>query len=186
VGGDYYDVIPLGEDKFIICLGDVSGKGMPAALLVANLQATIHSLILANEEPSLIVNQANRLIHAMFRASGANAGHDKPFILTNQNNYDELGMGGLCLGFIPQFDYERDTYSIKSDEIVVIFSDGVTEAMNSSEEEFELERLRNIVAANKENSAEEILQTILKEIEDHVAGEEQMDDITLLILKRIS
>ncbi len=202
VGGDYYDVIPFGENKFIICLGDVSGKGMPAALLVANLQATIHSLILANEKPSQIVQQANKLVHASTTSDKfitffmgildiktneflyCNAGHDKPFVLTRQNNYEELGTGGVCLGFIPHFDYERDTCTIESEEIVVIFSDGVTEAMNSKEEEFELERLKKIILANKDSSAEEIMNTVLKEIESHVAGEEQMDDITLIVFKR--
>ena len=202
VGGDYYDVIPLAKNKFIICLGDVSGKGIPAALLVANIQATIHSLILANEEPSKIVQQANRLIHASTTSDKfitfflgvldirthkflyCNAGHDKPFVLTRHNNYEELGKGGVCLGFIPRFEYEHDTYTIESEEIVTIYSDGVTEAMNSDEEEFGLDRLRNIVRENKDNSAEEIMHTVLKEIERHVAGEEQMDDITLVILKR--
>jgi sigma-B regulation protein RsbU (phosphoserine phosphatase) len=202
VGGDYYDVIPFGEDKFIICLGDVSGKGMPAALLVANLQATIHSLILANEEPSKIVQQANKLIHASTTSDKfitfflgilntrtgeflyCNAGHDKPFVVTEKNCFNELDKGGLCLGFLPDFDYECDTYPIKGEEVVVIFSDGVTEAMNSKEEEFELERLRHIVEINKENTAQEIMQTILNEIDIHVAGEEQMDDITLIVLKK--
>ncbi|KAA3617753.1 MAG: GAF domain-containing protein [Calditrichaeota bacterium] len=202
VGGDYYDVIPIDENRYIICLGDVSGKGMPAALLVANLQATIHSLILANEEPSKIVQQANKLIHASTTSDKfitfflgildlqtneliyCNAGHDKPFVLSIQNNYEELGMGGLCLGFVPHFDYERDTYKIKSNEILVIFSDGVTEAMNAAEEEFELDRLQQIVLENNKKSAEQIMNTILKEIENHVAGEEQMDDITLVVLKK--
>ncbi len=202
VGGDYYDVFPLNENKFIICLGDVSGKGMPAALLVANLQATIHSLILSNEEPSKIVQQTNQLIHASTTSDKfitffmgvldlqtheflyCNAGHDKPFVLTNKNDYKELDIGGVCLGFIPHFDYERDRNTIESGEIVVIYSDGVTEAMNSTEEEFDLKRLKDIIQTNKENSAEEIMQTVLKEIEIHVAGEEQMDDITIIVMKR--
>jgi len=202
VGGDFYDVIPIDNDKFLICLGDVSGKGMPAALLVANLQATIHSLLLDHKDPADLVEQTNRLIFSSTTSDKfitfflgildtknqeflyCNAGHDNPCVLTTNGTYTELSIGGLLLGFLPQFDYIKDTYTFHDGEIIAIYTDGVTEAMNKQEEEYGLDRLQQNIQTHHEKSAQEMLDIILKDIETHVAGEPQMDDITLLILKK--
>ena len=202
VGGDFYDVIPLDGGRFLICLGDVSGKGMPAALLVANLQATIHSLILNHDDPADIVHQTNQLIFQSTTSDKfitfflgildtdshnflyCNAGHDNPCILTADNKYTDLAVGGICLGFLPQFDYSKDVHTFHDGEIIAIYTDGVTEAMNKHEEEFGLERLQKMINANRSMGASDILNKLLNEIETHVAGEPQMDDITLLILKK--
>jgi sigma-B regulation protein RsbU (phosphoserine phosphatase) len=201
VGGDYYDVIPLPDNKYAICLGDVSGKGIPAGLLMSNLQATIRSLMLSNIDPSLIAQQTNSLIHATTTSDKfitfflgildlnthqmdyCNAGHDKPFFISGVD-FIELGTGGVPLGFLQHFDYVKDVHTIQNGEVMVIYTDGVTEAMNDFEDEFGLEQLQNIVREEKDNSASEILNSILGKIEKHVAGAEQMDDITMIILKR--
>lgn len=201
VGGDYYDVIPLSGDKFAFCFGDVSGKGMPAALLMSNLQATIRSLMLSNHEPAKIVQQTNTLIHATTTSdkfitfflgildvesntfSYCNAGHDKPLDFLN-NSFNELATGGVPLGFLPHFDYSEFSLNIDLGQILVIYTDGVTEAMNKDEDEFGLDNLKSVVKSNKDNSATDILNNILEAIDNHASGATQMDDITLIVLKR--
>ncbi len=202
VGGDYYDVIHLSESTYAICFGDVSGKGIPAGLVMSNLQATIRSLMLSADNPATIVRQTNKLIHATTTADKfitfflcimdvnqhkiiyCNAGHDKPLHFTN-NSKIELESGGIPLGFMPDFDFTQNTLLLAEGDILVIYTDGVTEAMNQEEEEFGLEKLKEIILTNKNDSAESILEKILKAIEGHAAGAEQMDDITLILLKRV-
>jgi sigma-B regulation protein RsbU (phosphoserine phosphatase) len=201
VGGDYYDVIPLSEHKFAFCFGDVSGKGIPAGLLMSNLQATIRTLMLSQEDPALIIKRANRLIHATttsekyitfflaildINANGityCNAGHDRPLHIKDTES-DQLLPGGIPLGFLSDFDYTACSNTLASNDIIVIYTDGVTEAMNCEEEEFGLENVKRIIAENKSAHASELLNILLEAINKHTRGAPQMDDITVVILKK--
>ncbi|MCB0283232.1 MAG: SpoIIE family protein phosphatase [Calditrichae bacterium] len=201
VGGDYYDVIKIDEHKFAFCFGDVSGKGMPAALLMSNLQATIRSLMLSNHDPALIVQQTNTLIHATTTSDKfitfflgildvknnvfdyCNAGHDKPLDY-NSGSFQELQTGGVPLGFLQHFDYQKYSMTFNQNQILVIYTDGVTEAMNRNEDEFGLDNVKSIVKNNQDKSAREILDAILEAIDNHASGAEQMDDITMIVLKK--
>jgi sigma-B regulation protein RsbU (phosphoserine phosphatase) len=201
VGGDYYDVIPLSEHKFAFCFGDVSGKGIPAGLLMSNLQATIRTLMLSREDPALIIKRANRLIHATTSSEKyitfflgildtdehsityCNAGHDQPLHIQELKT-EQLLPGGIPLGFLSDFDYAASCTTLAVNDIIVIYTDGVTEAMNCQEEEFGLENVLNICNENKTAGASELLKILLEAINKYTRGAPQMDDITLVILKK--
>jgi len=201
IGGDYYDIIPLNDDKFAFCFGDVSGKGIPAGLLMSNIQATMRSLLLTEKNPEQCVRKANKLIHAtttidkyitfflgILDVKGnsfvyCNAGHDMPLYLSGQN-LDELEKGGIPLGFLDDFEFTQNRFFFKENDILVIYTDGVTEAMNTKEEEFGLLQLQRAILNNKDNSAQDIQEAILEEVKEHGKGAEQMDDITLIVIKR--
>ncbi len=201
VGGDYYDVISLSNNKYAFCFGDVSGKGISAGLLMSNLQATMRSLMLTQDDPALIVRKANRLLHASTTSEKyitfflaildikenlltyCNAGHDQPIHIKN-SKCEELLPGGIPLGFLSDFDYSASSTILSINDIIIIYTDGVTEAMNSKEEEFGLENFKNIICENKAFSAPELLDVLLHAINGHTRGAPQMDDITLVILKK--
>jgi phosphoserine phosphatase RsbU/P len=201
IGGDYYDIIPLDEDKYAFCFGDVSGKGIPAGLLMSNIQATMRSLLLSEKSPEICVRKANKLIHAtttidkyitfflgILDVKGnsfvyCNAGHDLPLHLTNFE-LQELEKGGIPLGFLDDFEFTQSRFFFKENDILVIYTDGVTEAMNKDEEEFGLEPLKKIILNNKDNNTQDIQKAVLEQIKNHSKGFEQMDDITLIVLKR--
>lgn len=201
VGGDYYDIIPLSDKKFAFCFGDVSGKGIPAGLLMSNLQATMRSLMLSQDDPALIVKRANTLLHATTTSEKyitffltildikentityCNAGHDNP-IHIKKSKCEELLPGGIPLGFLSDFDYSASCSTLSSNDIIIIYTDGVTEAMNSKEEEFGMENFKKIICENETASASELLDMLLDAINKHTKGAPQMDDITLVILKK--
>jgi PAS domain S-box-containing protein len=202
VGGDYYDFIETSDNKIIFCLGDVSGKGMPASLIMSNLQANLHTQALIDLSVKDSVANANKIIYAntdstkfitMFYGTldyekhiitYCNAGHDRPIYIKNGTSDKDLGTGGIPLGYIPDFEYEDEGISFDKGSGLILYSDGLTEAMNKAEEEFGLERLTGLVCNNFEKSSEEISNIIIKEINIFSAGTEQMDDMTLLVLKR--
>lgn len=202
VGGDYYDVIPLSEQKFAFCFGDVSGKGIPAGLLMSNIQATMRSLMLSPDDPALIVKRANTLLHATTTSEKyitfflaildidkdnltyCNAGHDNPIHITN-SKCEELLSGGIPLGFLPDYDYSASCTTLSSNDIIIIYTDGVTEAMNSNDEEFGMENFRDIISKNMTANASILLDKVLDAINEHTKGAPQMDDITLVVLKKI-
>ncbi len=202
VGGDYFDFIQLEEDQTFFCLGDVSGKGMPAALLMSNLQATLrgqthpevackdcversNTLMFKSTDPkkfaTLFYGCINSKNHTL---TYCNAGHDNPFLISKNSETVRLKKGGIVLGFVPSFFFEEETIEIKPGDILVIYSDGITEAMNEAEEEFGEPRLSEILIECKEMSANEIVEKILENVDKHVGDVPQMDDKTLVVLKR--
>jgi sigma-B regulation protein RsbU (phosphoserine phosphatase) len=201
VGGDYYDVVPLSGNKYAFCFGDVSGKGIPAGLLMSNIQATMRTLLLSRNEPALIITRANSLLHAttssekyitLFLAildinkdnlTYCNAGHDKPLHI-KESKTEELLAGGIPLGFLADFDYTASCTTLSSKDIILIYTDGVTEAMNPDEEEFGKENIKKIIEKNRTADASVILDMLLKAINEHTQGAPQMDDITLVLIKK--
>lgn len=202
VGGDYYDVIQLDEYRYAICFGDVSGKGISAGLLMSNIQATMRSLLLSQVEPADCVSKANKLIYAtttndkfitFFHGildlrdnsfTYCNAGHDAPLFIKG-NEMSELMAVGIPLGFMEEFEYSQDKRVFDSGDLLLIYTDGITECMDNNENEFELERVKKIVMENKNSSAEEMKNALLKAIKGHAAGAEQMDDITFIVLRKV-
>lgn len=201
VGGDYYDVIKLDETECLIAIGDVSGKGVPAALLMANLQAFLKSIC----RQRLQLDRATDMINDLVSENTAmgnfitffwgvlnnetkaftyvNAGHNPP-LLVRQGQIQKLTKGGMILGVIKTMvPYISETVELKKDDILILFTDGVTEAMNKNMEEFTDEKLERIVSGFKNETAGEILQQIRTEVEKFVDGATQSDDITLLIVK---
>jgi len=202
VGGDYYDFIETKDGKLAFCLADISGKGIPASLLVANLQATLRGQILLEKGCKECVTFANELLYlntapnkfaTLFdgyvdnkknEITYCNAGHNNPILLSKDNKITRPDVGGLIVGIAPGVQYEDATINFDSGDILVIFSDGITEAMNKNEEEYEEERFIELIKKNKEKSAEELIKIIIKEITAYCEGQEQMDDMTLIVIKR--
>ncbi len=203
VAGDYYDFIPLNSHRLAFCLGDVSGKGMPAALLMSNLQASIRSQELENTPARACVRRSNILIckntppekFATFfyghldtsshQLTYCNAGHDSPFLFSGNDEPQRLAATGIVLGFSAPWDYEDATCEIKPGDVLLIYSDGITEAFNKDEEEFGEDRLAKVVNSHLEESAQEIAHKIIEAVKQHTRGVPQMDDITLVIVKRL-
>lgn len=202
VGGDYYDFIPIEDHRLAICLGDVTGKGLPASLLMANLQATLRGQSFLSSSPKDCLIRSNRLLYhstspekfaTLFYAyldsknhllSYSNAGHDFPFHFSDGDNPSRLKSGGLMLGAFEDFAFEEDSISMKPGDVLVISSDGISEAMNSNLDQFGEERLQTIIRDNRTASPNEIIEKIISAVRAHAGDQPQSDDMTLIVLKR--
>lgn len=201
VGGDYYDFIKLPGNKIALCLGDITGKGLPAAMLMANLQATLRGQALTQKNVSdnirnsnvLLFNSTaeNRFATLFFgeldsinhTITYCNAGHDAPISILHDKIL-RLPEGGLLMGCFDFAEYEQITRQIEPGECILIYSDGVTEAMNEKNEEFGEEHLITILKSNINLTAKELIDKIIAEVKAHSSKVEQSDDITLMVLKR--
>jgi len=202
VGGDYFDWADIGDGRWAVCLGDVQGKGMPAALLMANLQATFHLQASGGLDVCESVSQANRMLHrstetgvfATFvygildtrnhRIEYCNAGHEPPVLLESAGGQDRLGTGNLVLGILADWDYKGGVAELPPGACLVAYSDGVTEAEDSSERPFGEEGLLELLSGAGGLGAQEILERIVEAVRRHGEGVPQMDDITVLVLRR--
>ncbi len=203
VGGDYYDFIPLKDGRIAFCLGDIAGKGIPASLLMANLQASLRGQAYMGNECKNSVAFANTILYhstdptryaTLFYAIlnkddhkliYCNAGHNSPYLFSPGKEPKRLSEGGIVVGIIPEYIYEEETTELGTDDVFILYSDGVTEAMNFSEQEFGEERLENSIRKNLHLPAEEIIREIFKDVETFTKGAPQSDDITMVIVKRI-
>jgi sigma-B regulation protein RsbU (phosphoserine phosphatase) len=204
VGGDYYDFLVLGEQRLAFCLGDVSGKGLPAALLMANLQAAIRGQILDGMNLTACLQRTNALLFhntspekfatfffACLDASShtvhfCNAGHNHPFLFSSsaKDKPRRLERGGLALGFMESSPYEQDQLAMEPGDRLLVFSDGISEAANENDEEFGEERLAVLVLDNPGVTAAELIDKIIHEVKSHAGKQPQMDDMTLVVVKR--
>jgi len=203
VGGDYYDCIRLDENRIALAIGDVSGKGAPASLLMSNLHAGLHTLIMSKTDITDMISKLNKLIHAhttydkfitFFYAeinilectmTYSNAGHNPPFIYREDGSHISLDKGGLILGMMADAPYETETVQLLPGDLLLMFTDGVTEAMNHSDEEFDDWRLLNILQYAKKNNLtmNDLINKVICEVKDFSQGLPQADDITMLGLK---
>jgi sigma-B regulation protein RsbU (phosphoserine phosphatase) len=200
VGGDFFDFVTLPDGRLCLGIADVSGKGTPAALLMANLQATLRSQILANCDPARAVANANRLlcqsvekgkfatlVHGCLdpkakKLAYVNAGHNPPFLFRGKELLT-LDKGGLILGVLEDAPYEHGETTLKSGDLLIMYTDGVTEAHNETEALFEEERLIRAVRENLGLSAKDLAHKIVKEVQAFQGLQPQSDDITLVIVK---
>lgn len=203
VGGDYYDFLNLDTDKWGFCIGDITGKGMPAALLMANLQATFRSQALISPTSSQCLAGTN---HMLFRSteetkfatffygilqqiegqtmlSYSNGGHDPPVLFKQGNKPQFLEATGLLLGVLGDSEYEEVSITLDPGDVLLLYTDGITEAFNNEAVEFGLDRLISLVDENREHPAGEIMNRILESVRNHVDGAPPSDDITVIILK---
>ncbi|MEO8370642.1 MAG: SpoIIE family protein phosphatase [Candidatus Solibacter sp.] len=203
VGGDYYDFFKYPDGRVALTLGDVSGKGMPASLMMMALQARVQ--VLAEEPGNLAqfmtrINKAtcakcpsNRFITFFFSILNAatgelvygNAGHNPPIIIRANGDAEMLTGGGPVLGILSIAPYSEMQAQLNNGDMLVIYSDGVTEANNVAYEEFDEERFIEVLQANRTQSAQEIVQAVMKAVTEFAAGAPQADDITLLVAKRL-
>src|SRR5688500_17249586 len=203
IGGDYYDFIPRHDGKMLIALGDVSGKGTAAALLMSSLHAAIHAQVSARsslDETILSVNHylaentpANRFV-TLFIAEldptngflkYINAGHNPPLIGRADGSVAQLSSGGFPLGIIPGADFEVGETQLHPGEALVVYSDGVWEPNNIRAEGFGMDRLSNVVRKNVKASASRMRYKVMSAISAFTQTAPANHDITLLIVKRV-
>ena len=203
IGGDYYDFIERHDGKMLVALGDVSGKGTAAALLMSSLHAAIHGQIAAKrslDETITSVNEylaentpANRFVTLFIAeldpATGEvrfiNAGHNPPLLARADGTIEQLESGGLPLGIMPFSEYEAGTVQLRPGDALVIYSDGVSEANNLDEDEFGMERLSAVIRANVTASASGIRDKVESALSEFTGTAAPNDDITLVIVKKM-
>ncbi|MFQ6032682.1 MAG: PP2C family protein-serine/threonine phosphatase, partial [Candidatus Zixiibacteriota bacterium] len=201
VGGDYYDFINIDKDYLGIAIADVSGKGMPAALLMANVQATLKAQALAKCAPSECVAKSNSflcrsvekgkfvtLIYAILDIKEksftyANAGHCYPFIFNLKGAVKQLETSGLVLGVLDDHAYQEEQVVLQPGEWLLLYTDGITEAFDQRDEQFEEERLIRVVQENLDLDAEKMSQQIVNSVIEFQGDVPQSDDLTLVVLK---
>ena len=202
IGGDYYDFIQRHDGTMLVALGDVSGKGTAAALLMSSLHAAIHGQVAAKtplDQTVISVNEylaentpANRFV-TLFVAeldpgSGSlrfiNAGHNPPLVGRADGTVDQLASGGLPLGIMPFSEYEVGQAQLRSGDVLVIYSDGVTEANNLNEDEFGIDRLTEVLKANIDRTASGIRDKVESALSSFTGLAPANDDITLVIVKK--
>lgn len=202
IGGDYYDFIQREDGRLVIALGDVSGKGTAAALLMSSLHAAIHAQTGSHDTLVETISAVNRYLAdnippnrfvTLFYAeldpeSGAlsflNAGHNPPLIVHAAGTVEQLASGGLPLGIKADADYREGRTHLQMGDVLVIYSDGVTEAASPNGEEFGPTRLYEVVSRNVDASAAGIRDRIESALTKFSQGTQAADDITLVIVKR--
>jgi len=203
VGGDLVDCLPLGEQRFGIVLGDVAGKGLPAALLMAKLQSTLRAL--ATEENSLAAlghkmnrilcrdGLPNRFATMVYLDVGAqsgcvrmlNAGHPPPLVLRGAI-LEELPNGSMALGMFSEAVFSERRVELSQGDVLIVFSDGLTEAMNGNDEFFGDERLRAHLPLLAGMPAEALGTRVVAAVDEFVGDRRPHDDLSLVVLRRVS
>src|SRR4051812_2204198 len=202
VGGDFYDVLPLGDGRIIVTLGDVAGKGSPAALLMALLLAVLRTLVDEDLDPPSLVERLNvqicrhspssrfiTLFYAVYSpVTGSltyvNAGQNPPMIRRLDGRYERLGSTGVALGMFEQSRFASVDTRLAPGETLVLYSDGITEAEDPSGCPFEEAGLESVVERYAEREPGEIAIEVLKAVEAHARASRFIDDLTILMLKR--
>ncbi len=197
-----FDFINIKPNVYAYCLGDITGKGLPAAMLMSNLQATFRGQIKVQQKISDSIRLSNSLLYHSTEADkfatffGAilntdentvtycNAGHDNPIFVRKDGSIERLKTGGLLLGFLENNNYEEETLNLERGELLLLFSDGVTEAMDENDNEFGEEKLIELVLENAALSSHSIIKKITSSIKSHAGKQVQSDDVTMIVIKK--
>ncbi len=198
VGGDYFDVLKLDDTRLAVCIADVSGKGVSAALLMANVQATVRAFARSSQSPSDLCTQVNSVLcgnialgkfvsffYGVLDASHhtfeyCNAGHPRP-ILISGNSIRHLPEGGAVLGVLPDWKYEDSTIALTDGDRLLLFTDGITEASSPDGEEFGEDHLAAMAKDGCKGTAQSTNATVLAGVTEFCAGH-FADDATLLVI----
>jgi phosphoserine phosphatase RsbU/P len=203
IGGDSYDIIPLKDGTFAITIADVSGKGIPAALLVSTLHGLLRVYIQYPIELAELVKRLNTLVYNISPAERfitffimifdpvhhtftyVNAGHNPPFLFRkSRNDINELMASGLPLGIVEEQQFETHQLDLHHGDTLVLYTDGVTEAANKKLQQFGEKKLRECVLRNFETTADTIKGCIVKDLRGFIGNYPMSDDFTLMVLKR--
>jgi serine phosphatase RsbU (regulator of sigma subunit) len=204
VGGDYYDFLPYPDQRIGLFIADVSGKGMPAALLMSSLQARIQVLF---QEPGRLAEQVTRLNRitaancpgncfitffaailnpATGRIEYCNAGHNPPLLVRKNDEVEQLGASGLVIGIMGDATYGEGTCGLERGDVLLLFSDGLTEACNpDSGEEFGEERLIRLLKKERDQPSAKLIDSIKAEVSSFTDAAAAADDITIVIVRRL-
>ncbi len=204
IGGDLYDFIPLPDHQVGVAIGDISGKGVPGALLMAAINSTFRSVTRQAESTHEIVRLLNEELYEyvepgkfasfffgiidsesdVFRST--NAGHNPPVIVRKNGDWVTLKIGGPLIGVLPDYDYGSENTGLRLGDILFFYTDGVSEALNASEEEFGFERIIECLSKNRHFAAKDILQKMMEGIKKFSDKTRQDDDITIVVVKKTS
>jgi sigma-B regulation protein RsbU (phosphoserine phosphatase) len=200
VGGDYYDYVELGEKKLGVALGDVTGKGIPAALLMAAVQATVRADAKRSPNPSHLVALINKRVQELEEPERfatffyctldsvdktityCNAGHHPPVLVRADGSVEHLTEGGILLGFQPDPPYDEGTVTLREGDILVIFTDGIVE-QSRGEEFYGEERMIDVMRANRDLGAGQLKKRIIDSVLEFSKDGSNEDDLTLVVIK---
>ena len=198
VGGDLYDILPLDDDRLMVVLGDVSGKGSPAALLMAMLR----TLAPDDLAPPTLVERLNRLVYeqapgtrfiTLFLAivdlrtggfSYVNAGQTPPLLLRQNGSVEKLATGGIALGMFDASTYQQAEAHLGPGDLLVAYSDGITEAESPAGRPFDEDGLERAVRTYASSPAPDLARTLFTVVEKHVQNAKLADDLTVVVVKR--
>lgn len=199
VGGDYFDVFPVSDDRTAFLIADVSGKGLGAALLTTMLQGALSGMTIG-ADPATVFNHINRFLceHAEVGRYATvffgildrgghlefiNAGHPSPFLLRRGEVAEPFTEGSYPVGLVPGAEYVTARLKLQPEDTLILFSDGVTEAMDPSEQMFGASRFREVLAGRHEAPLDHLQTSVLESVEKFTRGAGQADDITLLLVR---
>ncbi|MBI4427642.1 MAG: SpoIIE family protein phosphatase [Ignavibacteriales bacterium] len=205
IGGDFYDVVQLDEHLFAIVMADVSGKGIPASLLVSTLHASFRAYIQSQTDLAALVTKLNKIVFdnttpdkfitffimtldaSTHSVVFVNAGHNSPFIFRGENGkIDELAASGLPLGMLEEGEYKSSTLQLEASDVIVLYTDGVTEAMDKSQNQYGEDRFQKCISSALKSGAVALKDKILIDVREFVGLEPASDDLTLLVAKRMN
>ena len=204
VGGDYYDFVPLENERLLVVMADVSGKGAPAALLMSSLRASLHGMIPGAESLAELAGQLNRFVHGSTDAtefitlffglidpksggfSYVNAGHEPPCLVHGEKRIERLTEGGLMMGAFADAPYTEGHTRMEPGDLLFLYTDGLTEAHNPAAEMFGEDRSLDCLREVASLDPEDVLRTTLAKVDAFVEGAEASDDITLVAMRRTS
>ncbi len=201
VGGDYYDFLTLGPDTLLVVIADVEGKGVSSAMVMSNLQATLHALVMHLHSLEVITLSLNEMILADThsgkflscflglvdtRRKGLhyiNAGHCPPLIVRKNGDVIQMDKGGMVIGLFSAVDYERGSVDMQAGDVIVCCTDGIMEACNAEQDEFGYERLGEAVHRHSHLPAKELVEAVVKEVTEYSKGGMHTDDKVLMVVK---
>jgi hypothetical protein len=202
VGGDYYDFFALPDGNLGIAIADVAGKGIPASLTMAGMKGTLSASVNSIFDISLIMKRVNSdltvgteisslvgLFYSVLNTQNGiltfcNAGHNPPLLISRDGSVDELKEGGLLMGVSKEAEYEFGIRQTHPGDVMVLYTDGITETMDEDEVEFDVSGLVETVMNYRDLNAEQIVSRVLKAVNVHGNGAAQADDRTLVVVKR--
>jgi sigma-B regulation protein RsbU (phosphoserine phosphatase) len=202
VGGDYFNVVRVSETQTVLCIADVAGKGMPAALLMSSLQAALKPLIWDARSPRELCRRLNRILCEIApvgkfvsffygvldskdnRLTYCNAGHNPPLLVRGNGTASELNAAGAVLGQFPDWVYEQSDVQLGSGDALMLFTDGLVEASNQDDEPFGEERLIRIARENRGIGAEDLKALVMQTASGHCGGHFQ-DDASMIVLRAV-
>ena len=204
VGGDFFDVVLLENGRLGLAVADVSDKGVPAALFMMSSRTLLKGAAIGRGAPGDVLSEVNDLltednesfmfvtvIYAVFDPDTgvltyANGGHNNPLLVHSDGTSEELPMtGGIALGVMPGLEYRESDITLTRGDSLILYTDGVSEAMNSEGEEFGVARLREIFTKNPPTSARGTNEAILQAVHDFAGDTPQSDDVTCLVLQKV-
>ena len=203
VGGDFYDVIRLPDNQVGLAIADVSDKGVPAALFMMSSRTLLKGAAIGTDDPGHALGEVNKLLHeenealmfvtvlysiydsATGKLTYSNGGHDAPLLVRPDGSSELLPLtNGVALGIAPDVEFSSNSVHLEPGDAIVLYTDGVTEAMNSKGEQFGIERMHDVFAASPPKDSKQAAQTVFESVREFVGDAQQFDDITCLVLHR--